>query len=67
MNEYSRWELICKKSPRALGFETTRMELVEIIDTLDPENEGIVTWDSFVRLCALKMKCRNPPYEIKNG
>jgi len=33
--------------------------MAEILDTLDPENEGIVMWDSFIRLCALKMKCTN--------
>lgn len=44
---------------RALGFESSRVEMAEIIDTLDPENEGIVMWDGFIRLCALKMKCTN--------
>ena len=26
-----------------------------------PENEGIVMWDGFIRICALKMKCNNVP------
>jgi len=44
---------------RALGFESSRVEMAEILDTLDPEGEGIVMWDGFIRLCALKMKCTN--------
>ncbi|RPB23615.1 EF-hand [Terfezia boudieri ATCC MYA-4762] len=56
-----------RKAMLALGFEASRVEMAEIIDTLDPENEGIVMWDSFIRLCALKMKYRDEQAELERA
>lgn len=42
---------------RALGFHPSNAEFAQITDTIDPEKEGVVMWESFARICALKMKC----------
>ncbi|KAF8472124.1 hypothetical protein BDZ91DRAFT_717259 [Kalaharituber pfeilii] len=56
-----------RKAMLALGFDSSREELEEILDTLDPEKEGIVMWDTFARLCALKMKYRDEQAELRNA
>lgn len=41
---------------RALGFDSSKEEMKEIIETLDPEEEGFVGYDRFLEVAALKMK-----------
>jgi Ca2+-binding EF-hand superfamily protein len=42
---------------RALGFESTRDEMKEILETVDPDNEGYVSYERFLEVAALKMNC----------
>lgn len=41
---------------RALGFEFDRNEMREIRSAVDPDNDGVVTYESFLGVCGLKMK-----------
>ena len=53
----TKWALLLRIVCRALGFESTRLEMAEILDSLDPEKDGFVTWENFAAICALKLKC----------
>lgn len=41
----------------ALGFESSKEEVREIAETVDPDDEGFVAWKRFLEVAALKMKC----------
>lgn len=45
-------------SYRALGFDSSKEEMKEIIEILDPDNEGLVTYGMFLEVAALKMKSK---------
>jgi Ca2+-binding EF-hand superfamily protein len=45
-------------SYRALGFDSSKEEMKEILEVLDPENEGFVTYGMFLEVAALKMKSK---------
>lgn len=42
---------------RALGFESSKDEMKEIIETIDPEDEGWAAYENFLEVAALKIKC----------
>lgn len=45
-------------SYRALGFDSSKEEMKEIIEILDPDKEGFVTYGMFLEVAALKMKSK---------
>ncbi|RPA79207.1 EF-hand [Ascobolus immersus RN42] len=56
-----------KNALKALGFEFDRNEMREIREAVDPENEGIVSYEGFFQVCALKMKHRDTGDEVEKA
>lgn len=50
-------ERINEREDRALGCESSKEEVKEIAEAVDPEDEGFVAWERFLEVAALKMKC----------
>ncbi|KAH0613993.1 uncharacterized protein H6S33_005879 [Morchella sextelata] len=51
----------------ALGFDSSKEEMKEILEVLDPENEGFVTYGMFLEVAALKMKNRDQKLEVQRA
>ncbi|TGZ82973.1 EF-hand [Ascodesmis nigricans] len=51
----------------ALGLESTREELQDILETVDPEDEGIVQWPRFLEVAALKIQYRDTQEEVEKA
>ncbi|KAI5807096.1 EF-hand protein [Geopyxis carbonaria] len=51
----------------ALGLESSRQELQEILETIDPENEGLVVYRKFVEVAALKFRYRDTKEEVEKA
>jgi Ca2+-binding EF-hand superfamily protein len=42
---------------RALGLESSRDEMQEILETVDPDDDGFVVYERLLEVAALKMRC----------
>lgn len=51
----------------ALGFDSSKEEMKEILEVLDPEREGFVTYGMFLEVAALKMKDRDQKLEVQRA
>ncbi|KAF8249665.1 EF-hand [Wilcoxina mikolae CBS 423.85] len=56
-----------RKALMALGLESSRDELQEILEVVDPESEGYVIWPRFLEVAALKLKSRDTREEVENA
>ncbi|KAK6350093.1 hypothetical protein TWF696_006340 [Orbilia brochopaga] len=53
-----------KKAFSALGFSLSASEVRDIIETVDPENEGMVTYELFLEVAAMKIRDRDKQAEV---
>ena len=53
-----------KVAMRALGFETDRKEIEEMMAKADANNNGVIEYNEFYKLMAVKMGNRDPREEL---
>jgi len=50
-----------------MGFESSKEELNEILEIVDPDDEGWVTYERFLPVASLKLKGLPPPIPCRGG
>jgi len=56
-----------RKVLMALGLESSRDEIQEILETVDPDNDGFVAYERFLEVAALKMRYRDDNEELQKA
>ena len=49
---------------RALGFEVKKNEVLQMVHLIDPQNEGVIGFDLYLRLMAERYGDRDPMAEV---
>lgn len=50
-----------------MGFESSKEEMNEILEIVDPDDEGWVTYERFLPVASLKLKGLPPPALVREG
>ncbi|KAK6533506.1 hypothetical protein TWF694_002445 [Orbilia ellipsospora] len=53
-----------RKAFSGLGFDLSAAEMRDIKETIDPDDEGLITYDLFLEVAAMKMKDRDKNEEL---